>query len=122
MPEVVRLDCHVAELGETDSSLHPAADAFLLQHESEGEVLSGVPEEIHQKKLAEPVCVVPHPCGVRLGALEAEKSGELAANGRSIPVDLFEREDGPLVALSTGVTNHAGTRPDEDDRDVAGPL
>jgi hypothetical protein len=59
VPEIVRLNRHVAEFGVADPGLETTLDALLLKHEAQGEVLSRVAQKLHQRHLTEPVGVIP---------------------------------------------------------------
>jgi hypothetical protein len=120
VPEVVRLDQHVAELGVRDPLGHPARHRLLLQHAPHPEVPSRVAQELHQREPSEPVGVVPEPGGV--GTLEREKPLQLAHQRPGVSVDLVERHDRALGALAAGVTHHAGPTAHQRDGDMSLPL
>ena len=56
--EVVRLQQHVAELGEREPALETRLHRFLLQHDVDRKVLADVAQEIDQLLIAEPPGVV----------------------------------------------------------------
>jgi hypothetical protein len=120
VPEVVRLDQHVAELGVRNALLHPAGHRLLPQHQAEGEVLARVAEEVHQVQAAEPVGVVPEPR--RVGALEGQEALQLLHERLRVPVDLLQRHDRPLGALAARIAHHARTAPHQGDRGMTQPL
>ena len=66
--EVVRLEEHVAELGERQAALEPDLDRVLGEHVRHREVLAGVAQEVDQRQLAEPVEVVDHDRAARARA------------------------------------------------------
>src|SRR5918995_875011 len=84
MPEVVGLYGHVAEFGVADSALHPASNAFFLEHEAEGKVLTRIAEEVHQGEGSQPVGVVPQAGCVGLGSCKIEEPGQLTADSSTL--------------------------------------
>ena len=120
MPEVVRLEQRVGELGEGDALLRvvePRLDVFLRDQVVHREVLPRVAEELDESELPEPVVVVDHERGV-LPAVEVEEVGELRLDGREVFGHLLERQQIALLALSRRVADQAGSGARDRDRPV----
>ena len=104
--EVVRLEQHVAELGERQAALQPHLDRVLGEHVRHRRSACGVAQEVDQRQLAEPVEVVePHRArpGVksRTPAPAAAHPSTFAASvSRIQEVRSLERPDGsPIIPV-----------------------
>ena len=81
VPEVVRLQEHVAELRERQAALEANLDGVLGEHVRHREVLADVAQEIDERQLAEPIEVVDHQRAARSGR-EVEEAFQLTADRR----------------------------------------
>ncbi len=119
--EIVSLQQHVAELGETDAAaavFHPRADGILCDHGVDGDVLAGVAEELEKGDRADPVVIIDH-AGRILRPGKIEETGELRPDAGEVVFELLGRKEVALVGLPGGIAHHAGGPTGEGDRIVA---
>ena len=120
MPEVGRLEQHVAELRERQAAAEPRLDGVLREHVRDREVLPDVAQELQHRQLAQPVEVVDHDGGVR--ALEREEALQLRADSREVRLERRAIQQVPLGGGARRVADHAGAAADEHDRPAAALL
>jgi hypothetical protein len=124
--EVVRLEEHVAELGEGDpdvGALEARSDGLLGDHLVHREVLPNVAEEVEQGQGPQPRRVVQE----QRRALprffgELEVPGELLANRGDVGGELGVAQERALVDAAAGIPDDAGAPSGDDERPVPGEL
>ena len=104
--EVISLQQHVGKFGVGNTvGFQATLDGVAIQHGVEGEVLAHIAQEINDRHVHGPVCVVNH--GRRIFAVEVNELTQLLLNSFEVAVDLFLGEHGALAHI-TWIANKAG--------------
>ena len=120
VPEVGRLQQHVAELGERQPAAQPRLDGVLREHVRDREVLPDVAQELQHRQLAEPVEVVDHDGGIR--PLEREEALQLRPDPGQVRLERRAIQQVPLGRGARGVADHPRAATDKHDRPSAALL
>ena len=114
---VVRLQKHVAELGEGDAllALEPALDRFLGEHRAHGDVLADVTQEVEYIDADRPLAIVDEHSAV----VDVDDRGELLADRGQIATQRIGIEQVALVGTTGRITDHSGRPSGKGDRPVA---
>src|SRR5689334_1883667 len=117
---IVRLEQHVAELGEGNATVETRLHRFLLQHVIHGEVLPDLAHELDRGQAVQPVAVVDEnrAAPVAAGVVEVEEPSELRANAANVRLHLLERQQLSFRRATARIADEPRSATDERDRPV----
>ena len=120
MGEVVRLEEHVAELGERQPALQPDLDRVLGEHVRDREVLAGVAQEVDQASGSSQsrllTITAPEP------GVKSRNRSSWTADRRDVRLERLAIEQVPLRRPTRRVADHPRPAADHGDRPAAEPL
>ena len=123
MPEVVRLQEHVAELGvrEADLAGQAGLHRVLGEHLTDRDVLADIAKELQHRHRCRPLGVVDQGRRVALRA-EVQEALQLRLDRGDVVVEFLACEQVALLGAAARVAHHAGSAPGQGEHPMTGVL